>query len=81
MAFLSDMTTTFHYWLKSKDISDFDSLKELMLMENFLWKIEPHVANHLKDKEVGKLSEAASLPDDYVLNLKFRSKKPYDKPD
>ncbi|MCP4254322.1 MAG: hypothetical protein GY775_13125, partial [Candidatus Scalindua sp.] len=76
--FAKSMTKVFNQWLNSKDVTDYNGLKELVLMENFLWKIDPQVAYHLRGKKVDCLTDAAALADDYVLNSVFRGKKPFE---
>ncbi|MPC50752.1 hypothetical protein E2C01_044582 [Portunus trituberculatus] len=69
--FLYDMNKVFIRWLQSSNVSSFESLKELVMLENFLWKIEPQVASFLREKQVHSLDEAATLADDYVLNQRL----------
>ena len=78
VAFARSMTKTFDQWLTSKTVTDFAGLRDLVLVENFLWKIDSQVAYHLKGKKVDCLTDAANLADDYVLTCAFRGKKPYD---
>ncbi|KAK4318854.1 hypothetical protein Pmani_010176 [Petrolisthes manimaculis] len=78
--FVSQMTNSFDLCLKSKGVETFDTLRQLVLRENFLWKIDENVANYVVEKEIEDLCTAAQKADDYVLSnpdyLK-RSDKPH----
>ncbi|KAK4296245.1 hypothetical protein Pmani_031245 [Petrolisthes manimaculis] len=78
--FVSQMTNSFDLWLKSKGVETFDTLRQLVLRENCLWKIDENVVNYVVEKEIEDLCTAAQKADDYVLSnpdyLK-RSDKPH----
>ncbi|KAK3885424.1 hypothetical protein Pcinc_010341 [Petrolisthes cinctipes] len=48
-------------------MDDYDRLRELILLEDFLNKIEPEVRTYLVDKNVKTSSQAAELAQDYYL--------------
>lgn len=66
--FLHDMTKVFNRWLHSNKVNRFETLKELILFENFLWKIKPREATFLREKRVHGLNEAETKADDVVVN-------------
>lgn len=44
--FAREMLMNFDHWLETEKVTDFRSLRQLMLIENFLWKIDLTVADH-----------------------------------
>ncbi|KAK4326191.1 hypothetical protein Pmani_003259 [Petrolisthes manimaculis] len=75
--FMCEMTSIFDKWLQSKGVTDFDSLRALILVENFLWKIDPSVAMYIKEHKMDKLEEVAIFADDYILNVSPYRRKPH----
>ncbi len=54
-------------WLRSKEVSDYSSLLELILTEEFLRTVTKEVSTYLLDKEFVLIEEAAKYADGYVL--------------
>ncbi|KAG7165014.1 putative SCAN domain-containing protein-like 7, partial [Homarus americanus] len=57
----------FSKWLHSKEVSEFDSLIELLLTEQFWRTINEEVAVYLLDREFSTIEEAAKHADGFVL--------------
>ncbi|XP_064082875.1 uncharacterized protein LOC135198836 [Macrobrachium nipponense] len=60
----------FQKWIDKAGIKEFESLKSLVIMEEFLRKVPFNIANYILDKEETDLMKAASLADDYFLRHK-----------
>ncbi|KAK3883657.1 hypothetical protein Pcinc_012036 [Petrolisthes cinctipes] len=70
--FAREMSTNFDHWIETEKVTNFHSLRQLVLMENFLWKIDLPVADHLRThRKWGSLEEAADEADGYVLTHEF----------
>ena len=69
--FIHDMIEVFNHWFYSSSVNTFETLKELILLENFPWKIERKVPSFLRDKKVHSLDEVPTKADDYFLNQKL----------
>ena len=57
-------------WLRSRDVSQFDSFKELMLLEEFKNCVPKEIKLHLEELEVSKLEDAVRKADEYALTHK-----------
>ena len=55
-------------WLRSKEISDFNSLKELVLVEEFKACVNRDLKLHLEELKLDKLQEVAIAADEYTLS-------------
>ena len=60
----------FDKWCRARNVDDFDGLRQLMLIEEFKWKIHEAVRCHLNERDVKTLDEAARIADDYALTHK-----------
>lgn len=70
--FARKMLTNFDNWLETEKATYFRSLRQLMLIVNFLWKINLPVTDHLRThKKLDSLEEAADKEDGYVLAHEF----------
>ena len=74
--FSREQEDLFDQWLRAKNIKEFDSLRELMLIEQFKNCLFTDLRTHLDDKEVKTLNEAAVLSDSYALTHKRNFMKP-----
>ena len=54
-------------WLRSRDVSQFDSFKELILLEEFKNCVPKEIKLHLEELEVSKLEDAVRKADEYAL--------------
>ena len=63
LEFASSKRDALGKWLKSKDVSDYDSLVNLILVEDFLRTVSKDVSMYLVDKEFGTIKEAAKQAD------------------
>lgn len=69
--FNTALITNFDSWMRSEDVAnDYESLRELVLLEDFLSKVETDVRTFLVDKNVTTSTEAAELAQDYYLARK-----------
>ncbi|XP_068230376.1 uncharacterized protein [Palaemon carinicauda] len=75
--FCSDKVRQFTKWLQKTGVSDFESLKNLILMEEFIRKLPGNIATFILEKGETNLLKAASLADDYYLIHK--TFKPFNK--
>lgn len=66
----------FEQWLRSKNVTDFEHLTELILLEEFRESIFEDVSAYILEKDVNKLEDAAVLADSFALSHKFSSKRP-----
>ncbi|KAK0131140.1 hypothetical protein N1851_034164 [Merluccius polli] len=77
--FASEKETLFYRWLKATEVSDFESVCELVLMEEFKNSLSERVVTYLNEQKPVKLADAAVLVDEFVLTHKqhFSSSGPY----
>ncbi|KAJ8022570.1 hypothetical protein HOLleu_37511 [Holothuria leucospilota] len=61
----------FDRWCASKKVSTFDTLRQLMLVEEFKRCVNDDIKTHLEENKADKLSEVANLADQYALTHKF----------
>ncbi|KAJ8047942.1 hypothetical protein HOLleu_00064 [Holothuria leucospilota] len=61
----------FDRWCASKKVSTFDTLRQLMLVEEFKRCVNDDIKTHLEENKADKLSELANLADQYALTHKF----------
>ena len=69
--FAREKETLFDRWCSSNEVgSDFDKLRELMLLEEFKDSVRKEVKIHLDEQKVASLRQAAKMADDYELTHK-----------
>ncbi|KAJ8035328.1 hypothetical protein HOLleu_22514 [Holothuria leucospilota] len=61
----------FDRWCASKKVSTFDTLRQLMLVEEFKRCVNDDIKTHREENKADKLSEVANLADQYALTHKF----------
>lgn len=75
--FANELSRLFEKWLKAANVSDYESLKELRLLDQFKLRVPPDFKVCLEEKEVEQVKKAARLADNYPLmhktNCPFRS--------
>ncbi len=78
MEFAREKGVLFDKWCTASKASDFDSLRELMLLEEFKGCLSERVVVYLNEQKVTTLSHAAVLADEFVLTHKnvFSSVRP-----
>lgn len=59
--------TLFDEWTNSCKVFDYDSLRDLILLENFKRYLPHHIVVCLNEKKVTSLTSAAVLADEYTL--------------
>ena len=80
MDFAKQKERLFEEWCKSKDISEFDSLRELLLLEEFKNCVPLEIKTHLEEVQVESLGNAAKFADEYILTHKNFGKSDHKKP-
>ncbi|KAJ8031164.1 hypothetical protein HOLleu_27809 [Holothuria leucospilota] len=61
----------FDRWCASKKVSTFDTLRQLMLVEEFKRCVNDDIKTHLEENKADNLKEVANLADQYALTHKF----------
>ena len=80
MNFAKQKERLFEEWCKSKDVSEFDSLRELLLLEEFKNCVPLEIKTHLEEVQVESLGNAAKFADEYILTHKNFGKSDHKKP-
>ena len=80
MDFAKQKERLFEEWCKSKDVSEFDSLRELLLLEEFKNCVPLEIKTHLEEVQVESLGNAAKFADEYILTHKNFGKSDHKKP-
>uniref|UniRef100_A0A8C5CMY1 Gypsy retrotransposon integrase-like protein 1 n=1 Tax=Gadus morhua TaxID=8049 RepID=A0A8C5CMY1_GADMO len=70
LEFARDLTGHFARWCAALKVETFEDLSELIVLEQFKNSIPENIAQHINDLKVRRVSEAASVADDYVLTHK-----------
>lgn len=68
--FAREKGSLFDRWCASNKVTNFDTLRELVLLEEFKNCLPERVVVHLNEQKVNSLSSAAVLADEYVLTHK-----------
>ena len=69
--FARDKETLFDRWCSSMKVgSDYEKLRELMLLEEFKCSVSKDIKIHLEETKVASLKQAAVMADDYELTHK-----------
>ncbi|KAJ8049627.1 hypothetical protein HOLleu_02455 [Holothuria leucospilota] len=61
----------FDRWCASKKVSTFDTVRQLMLVEEFKRCVNDDIKTHLEENKADNLKEVANLADQYALTHKF----------
>ena len=70
MEFAREKATLFDQWCTATKTTDFSSLRELVLLEEFKNSISERIVTYLNEQKVMSLSQAAVLADEFVLTHK-----------
>ncbi len=65
--FASDKLRAFDKWIKVAEVTNFEQLRNLIILEEFKRKIPNNVMLHIEDKQETDLVKAAKLADIYSL--------------
>lgn len=65
--FVRDLTTHFKRWLAALEITTFDDLCELVILEQFKNRLPGRIATYINEHKVASAAEAAVSADEYVL--------------
>ncbi|KAL1254352.1 hypothetical protein QQF64_016581 [Cirrhinus molitorella] len=68
--FAREKATLFDKWCTASKIDSFESLRELILLEEFKGCLPERVVTYLNEQKVSSLSQAAVLADEYILTHK-----------
>ena len=68
--FAREKETLFKRWCKASNVLDFNSLSELMLLEEFKNSQSECLVTYLNEQKVATLAQAAVLADEFVLTHK-----------
>ena len=78
--FAREKSKLFDRWCSSKAVDGvFEKLRQLVLVEEFKWKVHESIRCYLNEKEVDTLSTAAKIADEYALTHK-KLVSPHSKP-
>ena len=66
--FAKEKEILFTEWLRASEVSDFDSLKELILVEDFKNGLPKEIRTHIEEFDIGNLESAAKASDWYLLS-------------
>ena len=62
-----EQSSLFHRWLAAEAVDNFDSLCNLMIVEQFKSILPERVATYVNEHKVKTVSEASSLANGYIL--------------
>lgn len=65
-----DLAKHFDRWCAALEVSDYNGLRELVVLEQFKNALPEHIANYIGDQKVKTAAAAAPLADEYVLRHK-----------
>ena len=68
--FAREKEALFKRWCTASNVLDFNSLSELMLLEEFKNSLSDHLVTYLNEQKVVTLAQAAVLADEFVLTHK-----------
>ncbi|KAK0150744.1 hypothetical protein N1851_008151 [Merluccius polli] len=79
LEFARDLVLHFNRWCTASEVENFESLCDLILLEQFKTAVPQQIATYVGEKEVKTVAEAAALADDYTLTHKgtFGEPRPY----
>ena len=79
LEFARDLVLHFNRWCTASEVDNFESLCDLILLEQFKTAVPQQIATYVGEKEVKTVAEAAALADDYTLTHKgtFGEPRPY----
>lgn len=70
MEFANELGRLYDKWLTASKVSTFDKLRELMLLEQFKFRVPPEIHMYLVEREIREVSRAAKLAYTYILTHK-----------
>ena len=68
--FAREKETLFNRWCKASNVTNFDTLSQLVLIEEFKNSLPDRIVTYLNEQKVGTLAQAAVLADEFVLSHK-----------
>ena len=70
--YVKDKSRYFDKWTRSRDVADYDSLRNLILMEDFKDNVPRNVRTHIDDLDITEVQAAARRADDYSITHRFQ---------
>lgn len=68
--FVRDLTSAFNRWCTASEVSTFEGLSNLIVLEQFKNSVSDQVATYINERKVKSPSDAAVLADEYRLTHK-----------
>uniref|UniRef100_A0A8D0AC21 CCHC-type domain-containing protein n=1 Tax=Sander lucioperca TaxID=283035 RepID=A0A8D0AC21_SANLU len=68
--FVRDLTSAFNCWCRASEVSTFEGLSNLIVLEQFKDSVSDQVATYINERKVKSPSDAAVLADEYRLTHK-----------
>lgn len=75
--FARDLTKHFNRWCSALEVTSFEKLCDLIILEQFIDCVPPEVATHIIERGISTVSEAATVADEYILAHKGKSRRDY----
>ena len=72
--FYQNLSIRYERWLKSLNITNFDDLRELFLLEQYLNRVPLDVKTYLHERNVKTARETAKISNEYTVIHKMKSK-------
>ena len=66
--YVRELTLAFDRWVKSKKVSDYEGLRNLVLMEQFGSMLQPRLRTYLRDQNVDVAYDGAIKVDNYLMD-------------
>ena len=70
--FVRELTSHFTRWCLASEVKDFESLSNLVVLEQFTISLPSRVAAYINERRVATAVEAAGFAEEYVLIHKIR---------
>lgn len=73
--FAKDLTKFFKRWCSALDVTTYEELCDLVVLEQLIDCVPPEVATHIIERGKASVSEAAAMADEYVLAHKGKHRR------
>lgn len=68
--FARELTTAFNHWCMASEVTTFEELSNLIVLEQFKNSVPARIATYIKKQKADTPAKAAELADDYILTHK-----------
>ena len=75
--FARDLTKHFNRWCSALEVTSFERLCDVIVLEQFIDCVPPEVATHIIERGISTVSDAATVADEYILAHKGKSRRDY----